>query len=318
VFRSSNTLGELRSRVLIIDDSVDVHDLLRGRLKYDELEFESAFTAEDGFKKAVVFLPDLILLDLALGNDRGLDLLRELKEDPRTRSLPVIIVSSSHSPEAKVAAFDLGSVDYITKPFELIELRVRIRSALRMHQLLQMLAQRAQIDGLTGLWNRAFFDKRWLEEYARSQRHAHPLSLALLDLDHFKGINDKYGHPIGDIVLQTVARVLQRECRQHDLACRFGGEEFVIVMPDTKTAEAEVLCERIRHAVEQCVWSRAPELKVTASIGVSGCNGSAQVSAEEWVEIVDRNLYTAKRNNRNRVIASEIPSNAVMPMRSAG
>ena len=287
MIRSLGSLGETRSRVLIIDDSVDVHDLVRGRLKHDDLEFESAFTSEEGFKKAVVFLPDLILLDLTLGPDRGLELLRELKDDPRTRSLPVIIVSSSHAPEAKVAAFDLGAVDYITKPFELIELRVRIRSALRMHQLLQMLAQRAQIDGLTGLWNRAFFDKRWVEEYTRSQRHAHPLSLALLDLDHFKNINDKHGHPIGDLVLQSVARVLQRECRQHDLACRFGGEEFVIVMPDTKTAEAEVLCERIRRGIEESRWPRSPELLVTASVGVAGCNGAAQSSSEEWVEIVD-------------------------------
>lgn len=310
-------IDESKSRVLIVDDSVDMHQLLRARLKHDELEFESAFTEDEAFQKAMIWNPELILLDIAMPTDEGLHLLKRLKDEPRTRNIPVIVVSAHQSPRFKVAAFDLGVVDYITKPFELIELRVRLRSALRMYQLLQMLAQRAQIDGLTGLWNRSYFDKRWQEEYARCARHGHALAVAFMDLDHFKSINDNYGHPIGDMVLQSVARIVQREGRASDLACRFGGEEFVLVMPDTNAIEAAVVCERVRQAVGEARWQRVPDLRTTISIGVCGASGGVAISPEEWVELADKNLYTAKRGGRNKVVVSDLTNSPNLSLRQA-
>jgi two-component system, cell cycle response regulator len=311
------TMDESKSKVLIVDDSVDMHQLLRARLKHDELEFESAFSEDDAFQRAIVWNPELILLDIAMPTDEGLHLLKRLKDEPRTRDIPVIVVSAHQSPRFKVAAFDLGVVDYITKPFELIELRVRLRSALRMYQLLQMLAQRAQIDGLTGLWNRSYFDKRWLEEYSRCTRHGHALSVAFMDLDHFKSVNDNYGHPIGDMVLQGVARVIQREGRTSDLACRFGGEEFVLVMPDTSAIEAAVVCERVRQAVAEARWPRVSDLRTTISIGVCGAPGGVAVTHEEWVELADKNLYAAKRSGRNRVVVSDLSTTPNLTLRQA-
>ncbi|HEX2836788.1 MAG TPA: diguanylate cyclase [Phycisphaerales bacterium] len=315
---SIQPMEDARSRVLIVDDAVEVHRLLRARLKEDDLEFASAFGADEALEKAFTWKPDLVLLDIVLGGDDGLRLLRTLKADERTRDVPVIVLSAQQSPEQKVTAFDLGAVDYITKPFEMVELRVRLRSALRVHQLVTMLAVKAQIDGLTGLWNRAFFDHRWAEEYARAQRHGHPLSIALIDIDHFKRVNDRFGHPVGDIVLQNVARTLRRECRAGDLVCRYGGEEFVIVMPDTPARDAGTLCQRLRAAVEEMVWSRSTELHVTASIGVAGAGGSTVLTHEQWVELADKNLYQAKRAGRNRVIVSEVPTGAGNPVREAG
>lgn len=314
------TLDEARPRVLIVDDSADIHHLLRLRLKHEELEFESAFTEDEGFLKAQRWRPELILLDLALPTDEGLSLLRRLKNDPTTRDIPVIVVSAQQSPRFKVTAFDLGVVDYITKPFELIELRVRIRSALKMYQLMQMLAQRARIDGLTGLWNRTFFDSRWAEEYSRGQRHGHPLSVALIDLDHFKSINDNYGHPVGDMVLQGTARILQREKRQSDLACRFGGEEFVLLMPDTTPVDAAVVCERVRQAVMEARWPRVADLRLTASIGIAGSPGPVATSPEDWVNEADKCLYQAKKTGRNRVIAIDLQAPPAPPqeLRKAG
>lgn len=299
--------GETRSRVLIVDDSADVHRLLRARLKLDELELESAFTEDEGFEKALSFAPDLVLLDVGLPTDEGLRLLRRLKDDPRTRDVPVVMLSSFQSPQVKVAAFDLGAVDYVTKPFDLTELRVRMRAALRTYELLQMLSKRAQIDGLTGLWNRAFFDKRMGEELTRAQRYGHPLSLALLDLDYFKQVNDTYGHPVGDAVLQGVARVLRRETRESDLVCRFGGEEFAILMPETAPEDALKLCDRIRIAVSEARWPRVPQLQVTISVGITGgAVPGALPNPEDWVELTDKQLYAAKRTGRNRTCHSII------------
>jgi diguanylate cyclase (GGDEF)-like protein len=300
------TTEEARPTVLIVDDSQDVHRLLKVRLKNEELDFISANDGLEGVSLAQERQPSLIILDLDMPQMDGLSVLRRLKELPQTQHIPIIVLSGLQSPQDKVQAFDLGAIDYVTKPFELTELRVRVRSALRMQQLVQMLAQRAQIDGLTGLWNRTFFDRRWAEEHARCARHGHAMSIALLDLDHFKSINDSFGHPAGDMVLQGVAKVLQRESRQSDLACRYGGEEFVLLMPDTPAADAATVCERIRVAVEACRWPRVPMLRLTVSIGVAGASSSAPVSAEQWVEATDHNLYTAKRNGRNRVIMTDL------------
>lgn len=311
--------GEARSRVLIVDDSADVHRLLRARLKNDELELESAFTEDEAVERALTFAPDLVLLDVGLPTDEGLRVLRRLKDDPRTRDVPVVMLSSFQSPQVKVAAFDLGAVDYVTKPFDLTELRVRMRAALRTYELLLMLAKRAQIDGLTGLWNRAFFDKRMGEELTRSQRYNHPLSLAMVDIDFFKQVNDTYGHPVGDVVLQGVARILRRETRESDLVCRFGGEEFAIVMPETTPQAALTLCERIRIAVSETRWPRVPQLQVAVSMGLIGAPSAGVLpSADDWIEQCDKQLYAAKRGGRNRIMQSFLPDTRTQDLRATG
>ena len=141
--------------VLVIDDSQDVHRLLKARLKREELEIASAMSGEEGIALAKKGAPSIVLLDLDMPGMDGFETLRRFKEDSDLRGVPVIVLSGLQSPHDKVTAFDLGAVDYVTKPFELTELRVRVRSALRIQQLMTMLAQRAQVDGLTGLWNRA-------------------------------------------------------------------------------------------------------------------------------------------------------------------
>lgn len=299
---------EARPRVLIIDDLVDVHRLISVRLRAEGLDFFGALSGEEGVAKATAELPALILLDLELGAVHGLTVLKDLKAAAATQDIPVIIISGNQHAHEKVKAFDLGAVDYVTKPFEMTELRVRIRQALKMRQLLQMLAQRAQVDGLTGLWNRAFFNQRWTEEVERSNRHRHSLAVAMLDIDHFKSINDTYGHSAGDAALQGVAKIIQRCCRNHDLVCRYGGEEFVIVMPETCPADAAIMGERIRHAIELEEWPRHPQRRLTASIGICGITAANGGAADAIVEQADRNLYQAKRSGRNRVIWTDATS----------
>jgi two-component system, cell cycle response regulator len=293
--------------VLVIDDSPDVHRLLRVQLKHEDLELVSASTGEEGLIKAHEVQPAMILLDLDMPGLDGFEVLVQLKNDPELMHVPVIVLSGLASAQDKVAAFDLGAVDYITKPFNLTELRVRVRSALRMHHLVRMLAQRARIDGLTGLWNRAYFDKRWTDEVAASSRHGRSLSLAMLDVDNFKSINDDFGHPTGDVVLQGLAKIMMRESRQEDVACRYGGEEFALIMPDTSTAEAVKVCERIARATRTATWPGLSGRTVTLSCGVAGCGGSGHLPAHQWLALADEYLYNAKSSGRNQIVWGAAP-----------
>ncbi len=297
---------EPRQSVLVVDDSPDVHRLLRVKLRRADLELQHAHSGPEAFEMLGVSLPDAILLDLDMPGIDGLTVLRRLKSDERTQHIPVIVISSMKRPEDKVAAFDIGASDYVTKPFDLTELRVRLQAALRLRQLLTLLAQRAKLDGLTGLWNRAFFEERWQQEHARAARHGHPLSLAILDLDHFKSINDTRGHPVGDAVLEGLARILRRESRQTDCPCRYGGEEFALIMPDTHVADALHVCERVRAGVEAGAFPGCEGIRVTISAGVVGAPTAEGTSPAAWVRAADANLYAAKKAGRNRVVASDL------------
>jgi two-component system, cell cycle response regulator len=285
--------------VQIIDDSAEVHRLLKARLRHEEINLTSAYSGAEGLSMAEAQRPALILLDLDMADMDGFEVLRRLKNETSTMDIPVIVLSGLHGAQDKVSAFDLGAVDYITKPFNLTELRVRVRSALRLHRLVQMLAQRAHIDGLTGLWNRAHFDKRWSEAVAESARHGRALSLAMMDVDHFKTVNDIFGHPAGDTVLQGLARVFERECRHEDIACRYGGEEFAMIMPETCPEDAARVCERIRVMIREMVWARHPDRNITLSIGIAGARKPGEISPERWLEVADRTLYSAKQSGRD-------------------
>ncbi|MEZ6319241.1 MAG: diguanylate cyclase [Phycisphaerales bacterium] len=266
----------------------------------------SACRTGEAIARAREINPAIVLLDLDMPGLDGFEVLRRLKEDESLMETPVIVLSGLSGPNDKVTAFDLGAVDYVTKPFDMTELRVRVRAALRLNSLMRMLAQRAQIDGLSGLWNRAYFDERWTEEIERARRHDRALSLAIMDLDHFKGVNDAHGHPAGDAVIQGVARLLKRECRAGDVACRYGGEEFTLIMPDTDPQQAAATCERIRAALEALKWPRHPARRVTLSCGVVGSARGAPMEGSEWLDTADANLYAAKRGGRNRVEVTDI------------
>lgn len=292
--------------VIAIDDSPDVHRLLHARLRHEDLELVSAHNAREGLEKAKEIQPSLILLDLDMPDIDGFEALRLLKDDSQTVSIPVVVLSGLQSSADKVTAFDLGAVDYITKPFDLMELRVRVRSAVRMSELIQLLAQRAHIDGLTGLYNRQHFDERWAESVSSNDRHGTPLSIAMFDLDHFKSLNDSFGHPAGDHALRVFAELLRRECRASDIPCRYGGEEFALIMPETGTEDAKAVCERVGAHLRVMHWSNHPERNVTVSIGIAGSTCSVTIDSATWIEQADKALYAAKQGGRDRVVATDL------------
>lgn len=301
--------------VLLVDDSVDVHRLLQARLKHEQIQLMGTTKGSEALEMAERLPVGCILLDLDMPEMDGFEVLRALKDRAATSNVPVIVLSGLKGSEDKVTAFDLGAADYVTKPFDLSELRARLRASLRLHQLVNLLSERADVDGLTGLGNRAHFNKRWAEKVAECRRYGHSLSLAMCDVDFFKKVNDTYGHPAGDEVLQRVAGLLQAECREPDVPCRYGGEEFALIMPNTNAADAAKVAERIREAMAQVVFPRHPEHKITMSLGVAGCDSSCgEISGEKWLEMADQNLYQAKRSGRNRVVMTNITPAPVMKL----
>lgn len=290
-------------RVLVVDDSQDIQDLIRFRLRGEDIELYQALDAEEALNMSRELRPDLLLLDLNLPGQNGLELIRRFKNEHELSTIPVIFLTGTVDVSTKVQAFDAGAVDYITKPFDGVELGARVRAALRTKRYLDLLSTRAQLDGLTGLWNRAYFDERLTDECSLALRHQRPVSLVMIDIDHFKSLNDKFGHPFGDLVLQRVAQVLVSSTRRTEIACRYGGEEFAVILRETDLAGAELTAGRLRSAIEtlELKHSGGP-VKVTASLGVS----SSQLLSEDFgpaelTSSADKALYQAKHAGRNRV-----------------
>jgi diguanylate cyclase (GGDEF)-like protein len=284
--------------LLLIDDAQMMHGLVRTCLDIDEVDLHSAYDGEQGLAMARQLVPDLILLDVEIPVPDGFEVCRRLKEDPALQHIPVIFLTAMHSTEQKIRGLNSGAIDFVTKPFETGELQARVRVSLRNKELLDLLNKKAMIDGLTGLWNRGYLNERLTEEVASARRHKRQLSLIMIDADHFKSINDVYGHGFGDIALRGIASVVQDCCRTEDVACRYGGEEFAIILRDTDALAARVVAERIRTAVAASPFTRgAISVNATVSIGVAEWSPIA----EDMVERADQALYAAKQAGRNRV-----------------
>jgi two-component system cell cycle response regulator len=294
--------------VLAIDDSPDIHRLLEVRLRPEGLVLHHALTADEGLAKAIELKPDLILLDVHLPVLSGLEVCHRLKNDPLTAGIPVIFLTGASAVQTKVQGFDMGAVDYVVKPFEPAELRARVRAALRTKRFQDLLAARSHVDGLTGVWNRTYFNQRFGEEIAAAKRYGRVVSLVMLDLDHFKGHNDSFGHPFGDQVLQAVGDILHAVLRATDAPCRFGGEEFALILTETDEPGAQVTAERVRRQIEQCEFRpKDRQIHVTASLGLAS---SAMFDAKfldvpSLLIAADDALYRAKHEGRNRVCVAK-------------
>ena len=294
-----------QAKVLIIDDErfnlSALHALLR-----DDCRVMVATDGEHGLTAARANRPDLILLDVTMPGLSGHDVCRALKDDPDTRDIPVIFITALGDAEDETFGFELGAADYIAKPFNHAVVRARVRTQLRLKAQADLIASYAFRDGLTGLFNRRSLDQRLEREWQRCQRAGLPLSVALLDVDHFKKFNDTYGHGPGDDCLRAVGKALAG-CvkRGGDLAARYGGEEFALLLPESDAAAAGVVAEQVRCAVEALAIPHAASSAgscVTVSVGVATCVPTADaLPASLWVE-ADARLYRAKEAGRNRVV----------------
>ncbi len=302
-FMSESTLP----KVLVIDDSELIHRILRVRLAGERFRIFSASTAADGLAMARQLRPEVVLLDIDLDDMDGFDVLQRLKSDPETESISVIFISATAETAHKVRGLDLGAVDFIGKPFDHSELKARVRSAIRVQQLIRILKEKAQIDGLSGLSNRDYLERRLGEEVAEAARYSRKLTLIMCDIDGFKGINDSYGHPFGDQVIERYASILSSG-RASDIACRYGGDEFAVILPQTSAEEAMEVAERYRQQIEQARFTEHPNFSVSASLGIADLSAIAGVpTADALVHAADAALYEAKQQGRNRVSVAAAP-----------
>ena len=286
-------------RVLIVDDTKNIHALVKARLNGEPVELHSCFSSADGLAMAGTLLPDLILLDVDMPDMDGFEVCRRLKGHPATMNIPVVFLTGAGSTDEKIRGLELGAVDYVTKPFEPAELRARVRAALRTKYLLDLLNKKAMIDGLTGLWNRTYFDQTLAAQLSLAKRSGQPVAVVIGDLDHFKQINDRCGHLTGDEALRIVAACMQATCRIEDVVCRYGGEEFGIIVPNTPSDKALIMADRLRKNIEKLpLQHRGVPVQITCSFGIADVTSCGE---KDIIAAADAALYRAKDAGRNRI-----------------
>ncbi len=281
------------SKILIIEDDQVVRNSIKAHLKKAGYEFEEAENGESGIEKAEVFQPDLIILDISMPKMNGIEVCKRLREDYRHLDAFIIMLSGKNSPEDKIKGLDIGADDYISKPHNPEELLARIRVGLRTVEAKRL----ALIDPLTKLYNRHYFNAVFSQEVSRSLRYKTELSMLVLDIDHFKKINDTYGHATGDTVLKQFASILLENSRKTDVCARWGGEEFTIILPLTDIKGAAILAEKIRKMIAEFSFTEVG--RVTVSIGYA----AFEDNGEDLFERTDKALYKAKESGRNKSVA---------------
>src|SRR5438309_3788618 len=295
-----------RPLVLVVEDDEDAREVLQELLR-DQYEVEAVGDGESAVKRAKELLPDLVLLDLFLPGLDGFGALTGLRRDPKTAEVPVIFLSAQGDAETKSQGLSLGAADYLAKPFSAQELLARVDRTLRLTAQKEHFRALAQTDGLTGLPNFRSFHARLEEEVARADRYAHPLSCAMVDLDGLKEINDRLGHAAGNRAILALADAVREELRDTDFAARYGGDEFVVLLPQTSATAAGLFAERLRRRLLEV--SQAAGLPVRASIGVAALSPDevgANDAAEDLLRRADEALYKAKRSGRDRAAVAHV------------
>ena len=301
----------MSASLLIIDDSALVRERITSTLESFEL-FSSYHEAEDGldgFKKLLSDPIDMILCDLEMPRMDGFKFLGMMKSRPELQNIPVIILTGMNDRIQKIKGLENGACDYITKPFDPEELVARVKVHLKIKKLQDDLKKSNELlhdlsitDCLTGLYNRRYLIESLHREILRADRKDGSLSLIVIDIDHFKRVNDTYGHQQGDLVLQIVSEIMKKELRNYDIAARFGGEEFFAVLPDVNADEALLVAERIRFAVEEYRFeNELYDLELTISLGVADLSFLSCQTVDNFIKLADDALYRAKANNRNCV-----------------
>ena len=306
----------MKASLLLIDDSEAQSCQITESLERLGYAVTRAASGVEGLRIAREKAPDLVLLDVVMADIDGFAVCRWLKMNAETRDIPVIMLTVRTALADRVAGLNIGADDYLAKPFEDLELEARIFAALRvktahtelrgrnqqLESMLHSVEALAITDALTGLFNRRRFSDVLNREFAVTRRYKNTLSCLMVDLDHFKQINDRFGHDAGDQVLKEVARSIVSSLREVDLAARYGGEEFAILLPHTNKADALIVAERLLATLrKQQFRFGAESVCVTASVGCAGNSDVASGNPEDLVKAADLALYTAKHAGRDRV-----------------
>jgi two-component system, cell cycle response regulator len=308
---------ESLGRILVVDDNRDNVEIIATRLRFRGYEIDEASDGAQALDLVHKNAPDLILLDVMLPDIDGYEISRRIKGDNKLPFIPIILVTARDTTQDKVAGLDAGADDYLTKPINFPELEARVRSMLRIKKLQDEIEmknkelERLSIsDGLTGLFNHRHIHALLNEEFERTERTGERITVAMFDLDRFKSVNDNYGHQAGDRVLEEMSDILRESAREIDRLGRYGGEEFMVLLPDTSIDDAEVFVERVRREVARRpfnIGEGKEPLRMTISAGIATFPHERVKNPETLVRLADEALYTAKTSGRNRVVRFDQP-----------
>jgi diguanylate cyclase (GGDEF)-like protein len=291
--------------VVLVDDDPSQRLLIARLLERAGLTLASACGVEEGFRLLKRTNPKVALVDYRLGPEDGMDLCRRIRADAEHAGTYLVLITSEGEPGMREAAIELGVDDYLEKPLNQHEVVSRVRVGSRMWALHRELRRAAITDGLTTLYNHDHFNRVLEQEVHRARRYGHPLSVMMIDVDHFKAINDTVGHLVGNTVLERIAAILRENARGMDIIARFGGEEFAVVLPESKVADACVVAERMRRAIEDADYGdEVADGQVTASFGVADSDDERALCAARLVDLADRAMYLAKHRGRNQVASA--------------
>jgi len=292
--------------ILVVEDDEDARIVLTELLR-PRYDVDAVGDGETALKRAAELNPDLVLLDLFLPGMDGFGALTGLRRNSKTADTPVIFLSAQGDAETKSQGLSLGAADYLAKPFSEQELMARVDRTLKLAAQKEHFRALAQTDGLTGLPNFRSFHARLEEEVARAHRYGHPLACAMVDLDGLKEINDRLGHAAGNRAIMALADAVREELRDTDFAARYGGDEFVVLLPQTSESHGALFAERLRRRLIEV--SQEAGLPVRGSIGVAAVAADeldSPEAAEDLLRRADEALYRAKRSGRDRVEVAHV------------
>ncbi|WP_438449191.1 diguanylate cyclase [Gorillibacterium sp. sgz5001074] len=288
---------------MIVDDVPNNLRLLKDILEDEGYEVAAAEHGRKALELASLFCPHAILLDIMMPDLDGYEICKRLKEEPNTSDIPILMVTAKTDSLALKKALELGAFDFIKKPIDEVEVIARVQSALRLKEREDLLKVMASKDGLTGVYNHALLMEWLSKELAKLPRTGGCLSYIMMDIDHFKGVNDTYGHQAGDQILKGLTRLVETSIRGSDILGRYGGEEFGLILPETPLDEAVQVGNKLRKIIETHPFhSGSIPISITISMGIAAVNhGGAGREAVSLIEQADKALYEAKRRGRNRV-----------------
>jgi two-component system cell cycle response regulator len=287
--------------LLLVEPDPESARALMAKLARDGHRVVHTASEHEALEIAAEETPTVILFAPGHHAEDRLSLIGRIRSVDSLTATPLLVLSHDLSDAELLKAMDRGASDFILRPFHIAELRARVRSAIRTSGMIRLLEQRARIDPLTGLWNRLYFTERLDASIATALRTNDPLAVVIIDIDHFKDINDTHGHAVGDAVLQDFAAVLRKSVRAGDTACRYGGEEFAVILPQAQDSDAVAFYQRMRSMLRAAQWPDPIAAPITASFGITtvGLGGDRHIQA--WVEAADKALYAAKQGGRDCV-----------------